>query len=90
MNPIMQFFRSAHLPEHLAAVARPFESLAKTVSDLPENPEREAALRHLLEAKDAAVRARLYVSPVAELFADELGFQVGSRVGARLAPNKEG
>jgi hypothetical protein len=30
------------------------------VDTLPRNPERTAALRKLLEAKDAAVRARLY------------------------------
>lgn len=29
--------------------------------NLPSNPERTVALRKLLEAKDSAVRARLYV-----------------------------
>lgn len=57
---IMQFFAHAHLPEHLAAVSRPFGELAEQVhATLPRNPERTVALRKLLEAKDAAVRALL-------------------------------
>lgn len=55
---IMQFFAYSHLPEHLQAVSAPFGQLAeKIVETLPRNPERTAALRKLLEAKDAAVRA---------------------------------
>ena len=62
MRPcIMQFFAYSHLPEHLREVSRQFADLAETVVDmLPNNPERDIALRKLLEAKDAAVRARLY------------------------------
>ena len=57
---IMQFFAYAHLPEHLQAVSRPFGDLAaQVVETLPRNPERTVALRKLLEAKDAAVRALL-------------------------------
>ena len=60
IEPIMQFFTYEHLPEHLAAVSRPFAELAgNIVATLPHNPERTVALRKLLEAKDAAVRARL-------------------------------
>ena len=59
---IMQFFTYAHLPEHLSAVSQPFAELAdKIVAELPRNPERTVALRKLLEAKDAAVRARVAV-----------------------------
>lgn len=55
---IMQFFAFAHLPEHLQTVSRPFGMLADDiVKSLPRNPERTVALRKLLEAKDAAVRA---------------------------------
>jgi hypothetical protein len=58
---IMQFFAFDHLPEHLREVSRPFGMLAATIVEtLPRNPERTVALRKLLEAKDAAVRARLY------------------------------
>ena len=57
---IMQFFEHAHLPPHLAEVSKPFSELAEQiVATLPRNPERTVALRKLLEAKDAAVRARL-------------------------------
>lgn len=57
---IVQFFAWAHLPEHLQVVSKPFGELAdRIVADLPRNPERTVALRKLLEAKDAAVRAKL-------------------------------
>ena len=60
-EPILQFFTYDHLPEHLAVVSKPFSELAAfVVQVLPRNPERTVALRKLLEAKDAAVRARLY------------------------------
>lgn len=60
-EPIMQFFAYEHLPEHLQEVSRPFGYLAQRIVDtLPRNPERTVALRKLLEAKDAAVRAWLY------------------------------
>jgi hypothetical protein len=55
---IVQFFTHAHLPAQLAAVSKPFADLAdQVVLNLPRNPERTVALRKLLEAKDAAVRA---------------------------------
>lgn len=55
---IMQFFVYDHLPPHLQEVSMPFCSLATAlVEGLPRNPERTVALRKLLEAKDAAVRA---------------------------------
>ena len=61
-EPILQFFAYAHLPAHLADVSRPFCELANhVVQMLPRNPERTVALRKLLEAKDAAVRAQLFV-----------------------------
>lgn len=57
---ILQFFSYQHLPAHLQLVSEPFASLADLlVATLPRNPERTVALRKLLEAKDAAVRARL-------------------------------
>ncbi|SFO06195.1 hypothetical protein SAMN04488056_10318 [Cohaesibacter marisflavi] len=55
---IMQFSCYSHLPEQLRAVRKPFRETAERVIDeLPRNPERITALRKLLEAKDAAVRA---------------------------------
>ena len=56
---IIQFFRYAHLPAHLQAISKPFADMADFVMTLPRNPERTVALRKLLEAKDAAVRAKL-------------------------------
>lgn len=60
-EPILQFFSYAHLPPMLQAVSQPFSDLAHDLATiLPRNPERSVALRKLLEAKDAAVRARLF------------------------------
>ena len=56
---IIQFFRYAHLPSHLQEISKPFAEMADFVMLLPRNPERTVALRKLLEAKDAAVRAKL-------------------------------
>jgi hypothetical protein len=55
---ILQFFHYAHLPETLQNISFPFCNMAQSIVDhLPRNPERTAALRKLLEAKDCAVRA---------------------------------
>lgn len=54
---IMQFFKYDHLPADKQAVSKPFGELAEVIHQLPRNPERSVALRKLLEAKDAAVRA---------------------------------
>jgi hypothetical protein len=57
---IEQFFAYQHLPPHLQEVSKPFGVLAgQIIASLPRNPERTVALRKLLEAKDAAVRALL-------------------------------
>lgn len=72
---ILQFFAFSHLPPKLAAISKPFCELALHIAvgdnvvptpgsestgwPLPPNPERTVALRKLLEAKDAAVRAVL-------------------------------
>lgn len=70
VDHILQFFAYAHLPPHLQTVSKPFGDLARAIVEgdnsdvavtfgppLPRNPERTVALRKLLEAKDAAVRA---------------------------------
>lgn len=60
-EPMLQFFAYAHLPEHLQVISKPFGDLAGNIAlNLPRNPERSAALRKLLEAKDCAVRANIY------------------------------
>lgn len=56
----LRFFDYEHLPEKLQAVSKPFHALAHVaVALLPICAERTVALRKLLEAKDAAVRAAL-------------------------------
>jgi hypothetical protein len=74
---ILQFFKYTHLPPHLQTVSKPFCELAHAIvagdngpesgtvtfgPPLPRNAERTVALRKLLEAKDAAVRALLSVN----------------------------
>ncbi|MEM8603315.1 MAG: hypothetical protein AAGF24_05715 [Cyanobacteria bacterium P01_H01_bin.121] len=57
---VLKFFGYKHLPESLQEVSEPFCNLARQVAERsPDNPETTVALRKLLEAKDAAVRAAL-------------------------------
>lgn len=59
-EPMLMHFRYSHLPEHLQRTSRMHNVLAYWYADnLPRCPERTVALRKLLEAKDAAVRAQL-------------------------------
>lgn len=61
VEPIMQFFAFDHLPPALRAASEPFAMLARrVVASTPRNAERSVALRKLLEAKDAAVRAAMF------------------------------
>jgi hypothetical protein len=59
--PVLQYFKFGHLPGRLQQISRPFCLLAiDTALWRPEgHPETAVALRKLLEAKDAAVRAAL-------------------------------
>jgi len=60
-EPMLQFFDYAHLKPELQGHSKPFWVLAQLLCNtLPQNPERTVALRKLLEAKDCAVRAKLY------------------------------
>ena len=59
-DPILRYFHYAHLPPVLQATSAPFCQLAHhIVTTLPRNAERTVALRKLLEAKDAGVRANV-------------------------------
>ena len=59
-DPILRYFRYSHLPSVLQASSKPFCDLARhIVETLPRNAERTVALRKLLEAKDAGVRANV-------------------------------
>lgn len=53
-------FKFDHLPPFLGAVSQPFAHMASWLLDtLPDCDQRDVAVQKLLEAKDAAVRARL-------------------------------
>lgn len=57
---MLKWFSYEHLPPHLQEMSKLFCDLADAVCEQCEpGPERTAALRKLLEAKDAAVRAKL-------------------------------
>lgn len=57
---MLKWFEYEHLPAHLQEVSMRFHGLACYVAgNLDPGPERTVALRKLLEAKDAAVRAKL-------------------------------
>lgn len=67
MSPIsdedrmLKWFAFDHLREPLKTVSEGFFNLAVAVTGaIDPGPERTVALRKLLEAKDAAVRAKLY------------------------------
>jgi hypothetical protein len=58
---VLRFFAFKHLPSPLQEISKPFGELAHQVADrAPDNQETTVALRKLLEAKDAAVRAGLW------------------------------
>lgn len=62
-EPLLRYFAGDHLPDGpLAETSRLFRVVAREVVErLPRSPERTVALRKLLEAKDAALRAALDV-----------------------------
>ena len=58
MDPMLKWFAYDHLKSPLKEVSREFHGLAVFVCGAcVPGPERTVALRKLLEAKDAAVRA---------------------------------
>jgi hypothetical protein len=62
MESILQFFERERSP--LTGMGSAFYLLARDIVEkLPRNPERTVALRKLLEAKEAAMRAATYIEP---------------------------
>lgn len=59
IQEVLKFFAYEHLPPKLQEISKPFGDLAQQVADRASNAETTVALRKLLEAKDAAVRAAL-------------------------------
>lgn len=61
IDPMLKKFGYTHLPAYLRQVSKPFADLAEGIAEMcPRGPERTVALRKLLEAKDAAVRAVIF------------------------------
>ena len=59
-SPIMRFFGYSHLRDNSQTISRPCGELAELMEKtLPDNAEKSAGLRKLLEAKDCFVRAAL-------------------------------
>ena len=57
----LQFFDYEHLPENLKWVSAEFHGIAHfAFNRLPLNHERTECLKHLLRAKDCAVRAMIW------------------------------
>jgi hypothetical protein len=57
---MLKWFGYTHLPQPLKSVSQQFHMLAlNVVEDIEPGPERTVSLRKLLEAKDAAVRAKV-------------------------------
>jgi hypothetical protein len=60
-HELLQFFKYDHLPFPMQAVSSPFHDLAEQMGRLlPDNCEKTASLRKLLEAKDCAVRSAIF------------------------------
>lgn len=56
-----KWFDYEHLPNEACIISAPFKTLAGImIENLDPGPERTVALRKLLEAKDAAVRAAIH------------------------------
>lgn len=61
MDRMLKYFSYSHLRGELQEVSKIFAIAAENIcSALPPSAERTTALRKLLEAKDAAVRAKVY------------------------------
>lgn len=57
---MLSWFQHSHLPPHLAEVSAQFAVVANVIFHLcAPGTQRSLALQRLLEAKDAAVRARI-------------------------------
>lgn len=60
-NRMLKWFEYSHLPAHLQLTSKPFYDLARhIIANTEPGPEQTVALRKLLEAKDAAVRAAVH------------------------------
>lgn len=83
---ILQYFNYDHLPDRLQDTSKVFHTLAHwIVENLPANEERSVALRKILEAKDAAVRAKVFMKePAPSLEALKNHIEEEVREGERI------
>lgn len=60
-NLLLRYFKYEHLPAYLQEISKPFYDLAEALVNkhAHDRSEQLAAMRKLLEAKDAAVRCML-------------------------------
>lgn len=66
IHELIQFFSFRHLPLDKQGFSKPFALLATWLNRvLPQNCEKDFALRKLLEAKDCSVRATIHKKPEA-------------------------
>lgn len=67
VDPILQFFEYQHLHLEIQKVVKPYyDAAVSTIELTPFNQERVKALDLLLNAKDAAMRAKIYQTPVSQ------------------------
>lgn len=60
MHQLREFFEFGHLPAVLQDISREFGKMAEQLDDtLEDGDQKNVAMQHLLDAKDAAVRAKL-------------------------------
>ena len=59
VKQLLRWLDCSHLPPHLQAVAEPFSKAGVMVATELSGPEAAVSLRKLVEAKDAAVRAKV-------------------------------
>lgn len=60
MNRMIRWFENPNLPPHLQSIMNQCRNLAVDMdAALPDGAEKQAGLRHLLEAKDCFIRARV-------------------------------
>lgn len=91
LDHFAEFFRFDHLPPHLREISAQFAGLARWLARNPSlgGPELTVAMRKLLEAKDAAVRARIQTGGFSWVDFPREGLCVGARVEAMLE-NEDG
>jgi hypothetical protein len=72
--PALRWFATDHLPEYLVRVVEAFRGLAyATARETVRSSEVSVAIRKLVEAKDAAVRAEIITHEIRDAVPDEGG-----------------